>query len=89
LTIIRSAVVTHPPFVVFTGTNAPERISFLISEGRASINESAGLTRGTSLAIMWRDYAAFAAAPRMHVSEFFARDTVPRMKPIIRAQKQN
>jgi hypothetical protein len=35
MTIIRSAVVTHP-LRRFTGTNAPERISFRISGTRAS-----------------------------------------------------
>jgi hypothetical protein len=52
-------------------------------------NESAIPTRGTSVAIICRDYAAFEAELRTLVSKNCVEAVVSRTKLIIRAQLQN
>jgi hypothetical protein len=82
LTIIRSAVVTHPPFAVLQGTNALEQISFPALRRRAPNKKSARLTRGNISAGIWRYCVVIGANMTTHLLKKFVSDTVPNMKPI-------
>ena len=77
------------PLDVFTGTNPFERIRSAVPATARRINRSARLTRGTMLAMICRDYAAFEFNMRACLSRNFVRPAVPRTDPLSRTKKQN
>jgi hypothetical protein len=87
LTIIRSAVVTHPRLPFSPEQMRWNRFRSEFPDAARRINKSARLTRRILSAGIWRYYVVIEADVTAHLLKNFLSATVPRAKPIIRTKK--